>query len=172
MAKFLDTLGLAATTTGERLLANLPQVLEALGLLLLGWLLARLLRMATRRGAALLDTLLVRTTGQTRWRVGRFAGLLGTVVYWVVLLFFVTAATQALGLQTFTDWLARLLDHLPTAAAGLLIMVVGYLLSALWANWCRPRPPRSRRLSAWRWRGWPRGPPWCWRCSWARTRSA
>jgi small-conductance mechanosensitive channel len=51
------------------------------------------------------------------------------VVYWVVLLFFVTAATHTLGLQTFTDWLARLLDHLPTLAAGLLIVVAGYVLS-------------------------------------------
>jgi hypothetical protein len=129
MATFLDTLALAASATGERLVANLPQVLEALGLLLLGWLLARLLQMATRRGAALLDTLVVRSTSQARWRLGRFGGLLGNIAYWVVLLFFVTAATQALGLQTFTAWLARLLDHLPTAAAGLLIMVVGYLLS-------------------------------------------
>ena len=55
--------------------------------------------------------------------------MLGTVVYWVVLLFFITAATQTLGLQTFTDWLARLLDHLPTLAAGLLIVVAGYVLS-------------------------------------------
>ncbi|WP_372659203.1 hypothetical protein [Hydrogenophaga sp.] len=134
MGNFIETLSRAATTTGERLLSNLPQLLEALALLLVGWLLARLLRLATRRGAGLLDTLIVRTAGHGRWRVGRFASLLGSLVYWVVLLFFVTAATQTLGLTTFTDWLAKLLDHLPLVVAGLLIMTAGYLLSGLVAQ--------------------------------------
>jgi small-conductance mechanosensitive channel len=119
----------AASATIDRLLLNLPQLLGALALLILGWLLARLLRLAARRGVALLDSLLARSTGSARWRIGRSAALLGTLVYWVVLLFFVAAATQTLGLQTFTDWLSRLLDHLPTLTAGLLIMVAGYLLS-------------------------------------------
>jgi hypothetical protein len=38
---------------------------------------------------------------------------------------------QTLGLQTFTDWLARLLDHLPALAAGLLIATAGYGLSGM-----------------------------------------
>ncbi len=134
MGIFPEALDRAAGTLVERLLEHLPQLLEALALLLLGWLLARLLRLATRRGAALLDALIARTTGQARWRIGRSAALLGAVVYWVVVLFFVTAATQTLGLQTFTDWLARLLDHLPAVAAGLLIMVAGYLLSGFVAE--------------------------------------
>jgi small-conductance mechanosensitive channel len=134
MDKLLDTLSRAAAITSERMLGGLPQVLEALALILVGWLLARLLRLATRKGLGLLDGLIARTAGPGRWRLARFAGILGTVVFWVVLLFFLTAATQALGLQTFTDWLARLLDHLPTVAAGLLIMAVGYLLSGLVAD--------------------------------------
>lgn len=118
-----------AARLGDRLAELLPQLLVALTLLALGWLLARLLRAATQRGALLLDTLLARAASRTRWRIGRSAKLLGNVVYWVVLLFFITAATHTLGLQTFTDWLARLLDHLPALAAGLLIVVAGYLAS-------------------------------------------
>ena len=121
----------------ERLLAHLPQLLSALLLLLVGWLLAGLLRMATRRGIALLDALIARSTRQARWRVGKSAKLMGALVYWVVLLFFVAAATQTLGLQTFTDWLARLLEQLPTLVAGLLIVVVGYLLSGFVAELVR-----------------------------------
>jgi hypothetical protein len=135
MSNFGDALDRAASATVERLVAHLPQLLEALALLLIGWLLARLLRLASVRGAGLLDALIARTTGATRWRIGaRSAAVLGTVVYWVVLLFFVTAATQTLGLQTFTDWLARLLDHLPTLAAGLLIVGAGYVLSGFVAE--------------------------------------
>ncbi len=46
-----------------------------------------------------------------------------------MLLFFLTAATQVLGLTTFTAWLGRLLDYLPTLAAGALIIAAGLLLS-------------------------------------------
>jgi hypothetical protein len=118
----------------DRFLTHLPQVLEALALLLVGWLLAKLLRALTRRAAVLLDGLVARTPLAARWRVGRSGRVLGAVVYWVVMLFFVTAATQSLGLQTFTDWLARLLDHLPALTAGLLIVVAGYILSSFVAD--------------------------------------
>jgi small-conductance mechanosensitive channel len=103
-------------------------------LLAVGWLLARLLRILTVRAMQLAETLIERLAGPSRLRVGRSANVLGTIVYWVVLLFFVTAATQVLGLQTFTDWLARLLDYLPTLAAGVLIVVAGYVLAGFVAD--------------------------------------
>lgn len=134
MGNLTEALDQAVMATLELLLTHLPHLLGALALLLVGWLLARLLRLATRRGAALLDSLISRSTGQARWRIGRSAAILGAVVYWVVLLLFVTAATQMLGLQTFTDWLKQLVDYLPTLAAGLLIVAAGYVLSGFVAE--------------------------------------
>jgi small-conductance mechanosensitive channel len=128
MGNVTEALAQVHATLGDRLSSLLPQLLGALALLAVGWLLARLLRMATRRGALLVDAIVARGASAPRWRVGS-ATLLGNIVYWVVLLFFITAATHTLGLQTFTDWLARLLDHLPTLAAGLLIVVAGYVAS-------------------------------------------
>lgn len=124
----------AAGALFERLAAHLPSLIGAIVLLAAGWLLARLLRVLTVRGMHLAETLIERLAGASRLRVGRSANVLGTIVYWVVLLFFVTAATQVLGLQTFTDWLARLLDYLPTLAAGVLIVVAGYLLASFVAD--------------------------------------
>ncbi len=137
MGSFADALNRALSATTDRLLDHLPQLLGAAALVLVGWVLARLLRVAARRGAALLDSLITRATGQSRWHLGRSAAVLGAVVYWVVLLFFITAATQTLGLSTFTDWLARLLDHLPALAAGLLIVAAGYVLSGFVAELVR-----------------------------------
>lgn len=134
MGYFSDALARAGSGTVERVLAYLPQLLGALALLLVGWLLARLLRAAARRATTLLDSLVARSTGDERWRIGRSATVLGSVVYWVVLLFFVAAAAQTLGLQTFTDWLARLLEHLPTLVAGLLIVAAGVVLSGFVAE--------------------------------------
>jgi hypothetical protein len=47
------------------------------------------------------------------------ATVFGTIVFWAVLLFFITAATQILGLVTFTQGLARLIEYLPSLIAGL-----------------------------------------------------
>lgn len=134
MSDLTEAMNQAATAMTQRFLANLPDLLEALALLLVGWLLARLLRALTRRGALLVDSLIARRTHRDHWRLARSAPLIGTLMYWVVLLFFITAATHALGLDTFTDWLARLLDHLPTLAAGLLIVIAGYILSGFVAS--------------------------------------
>src|SRR3989337_2379685 len=118
----------AAGALLERLAAHLPSLIGALLLLAAGWMLARLLRVLTVRGMQLAESLIERLAGPSRLRVGRSANVLGTIVYWVGLLFFGAAATHVLGLQTFTDWLARLLDYLPTLAAGVLIVVAGYVL--------------------------------------------
>jgi small-conductance mechanosensitive channel len=134
MSNFADSVTSAATTLLERLATHLPNLIGAILLLAAGWLLARLLRVLAVRGMQLAETLIERMAGPSRIKVARSANLLGTVVYWVVLLFFVTAATHVLGLQTFTDWLARLLDYLPTLAAGLLIMVAGYILASFVAD--------------------------------------
>jgi small-conductance mechanosensitive channel len=132
----LRGLGEALTTVGstllERIVGFVPSVVGAVLLLIVGWILARILRVLAARAALLLDTLLTRVSGPPgveRLRMGRAAGVFGAVVFWVVLLFFATAATQVLGLQTFTNWLARLIDYLPTLAAGVLIVVAGYVLS-------------------------------------------
>ena len=142
---------LGATVSGtagaifDRLVTFLPSVLSAVLLLFAGWLLARVARALTVRGALLAETLLVRLLSPKageRLRFGGSSAVLGTVVFWIVLLFFVTAATQVLGLQTFTDWLARLLDYLPTFAAGLLIVAAGYVLSAFVADLVRAAATR------------------------------
>jgi small-conductance mechanosensitive channel len=59
------------------------------------------------------------------------AKIFGSVVFWVVVLFFLTAATQVLGLNTFTTWLSRVVDYLPTVFVGVLIIIAGFLVSKL-----------------------------------------
>lgn len=123
--------------TYERLLALLPNLLAALALLVVGWIAARVLRFAARRAVGLLETLAARVAGRAgaeRVRLSRSSALIGALVFWVTLLVFVTAATQVLGLTLFTAWLARLVEYLPTLAAGLLIIVAGYVLAGFVAD--------------------------------------
>lgn len=143
----------AASGIFERLVGNVPNLLGAVVLLLVGWAAARIMRFATQRVVLVLEVLLGKLAGRSgieRLKVGRSAAVLGAIVFWVVLLFFVTAATHVLGLQTFTDWLARLLDHLPAIAAGLLIIVAGYILASFVAdlvNATATRLPDAQRIA-------------------------
>jgi small-conductance mechanosensitive channel len=152
-------LGEAVKSSGaaimDAIVTYLPSILGAVVLLLAGWVIARLLRAITVRSVLLLDTLLSRVTktaGVERLRMARSSTMLGAIVYWIVLLFFVTAATHVLGLQSFTQWLARLLDYLPTLAAGVLIVVAGYVLSRFLADLVqatatRLAPPQRNALA-------------------------
>ena len=130
----MASIGTSTLDTVEQLLqtlrAQVPALLGALLLVLFGWLVARLLRLVAVRGMRVAEALIDRFTGRSS-RLGERHGprIVGTVVFWIVLLFFVTAATQVLGLTTFTAWLGRLLDYLPTLAAGTLIIAAGLLLS-------------------------------------------
>jgi Mechanosensitive ion channel, conserved TM helix len=135
--KLGDAVASSSAAIVDAVVTYLPSILGAVLLLLAGWILARLLRALTVRSVLLLDTLLSRVTktaGVERLRMARSSSVLGAIVFWVVLLFFVTAATHVLGLQSFTQWLARLLDYLPVFAAGLLIVVVGYVFSRFLAD--------------------------------------
>ncbi|HEX6297887.1 MAG TPA: hypothetical protein VFZ74_15035 [Burkholderiales bacterium] len=118
----------------ERLAALLPNLLAAVALLAVGWMAARLLRIVAERAARFADAAAARFAGGAPKRAERSAALLGAVVFWVVLALFAAAATQVLGLALFTEWLVRVLDHLPTLAAGLLIMVAGYVLAGFVAD--------------------------------------
>jgi hypothetical protein len=130
----MDSIATSTLDTVEQLLhslrAQLPAILGAVLLVAAGWLVARLLRLLAARGMQVAETLIDRVTGRSS-RLGERHGarIVGTVVFWIVLLFFITAATQVLGLTTFTAWLGRVLDYLPTLAAGALIIAAGLLLS-------------------------------------------
>jgi small-conductance mechanosensitive channel len=126
-----------------QLVALLPSLAAAVALLVVGWIAARVLRLATLRGVGLLEALLARLSGASeRLRFRRSAALLGALVFWITLLVFVTAATQVLGLTLFTAWLARLVEYLPTLAAGLLIIVAGYILAGFVADLVHAAAPR------------------------------
>lgn len=131
----------------DQIVALLPNLLLAAALLLAGWLAARLLRALTVRGVGLLDTLVARRAragGDGLPRAASAGAALGTIVFWVVMILFAGAATRALGLDAFTRWLGRVLDYLPTLAAGILIAATGYALAGIVADLVRAA---SRRLA-------------------------
>jgi small-conductance mechanosensitive channel len=135
LSQWRDALAGVLDQTIERLALYLPNVLGAFLLLFIGWGVAYVLRSTAVRLTLLGERALSRMSGNrgtpSAPRATASAKILGGVVFWVVVLFFLTAATQVLGLDIFTAWLARIVDYLPTVFAGALIIVAGFLVSGL-----------------------------------------
>lgn len=113
----------------------LPNLLGALAILLVGWLVARLVQFVI--GGLLrrlrLDVLAERV-GISRLLSNAgldpsVAGLLARLAYWLVLFIFVLAAAETLGLLGIVDTLNRLVGYLPNVIAAALILLLGSLFA-------------------------------------------
>lgn len=126
-----DTLSASIT----EIIENIPGIAGAVVLLLVGWLVARLVRLTTIRLLGLLNHFLEKIlTGRTR-AVVRFSsgvtGLVAGIFFWITLFIFTTAALRVAGLAGISQWLERVVDYLPSILTGGMIILVGYVLSAL-----------------------------------------
>ena len=125
----------AASGLAGQMIAFLPTLIGALAVLFAGWLIARVLRSAIIRISLWFNRLVDRRLTPERALHFKLSNtgvkLVGNVAYWVVILAFVTIATDVLGLEAFSHWLDRVLAYLPTLLVGGLIVVVGFLVSAL-----------------------------------------
>lgn len=112
-----------------------PDLIGALLLILVGWLVARLVRSAGMRMALWFNSFVERMIGRERGHYLRLSTaatqLIGNITFWVIVLLFVTAATRVLGLLVFSNWLDQVVGYLPTLLAGGLIILVGVVISAL-----------------------------------------
>ena len=116
-------------------IAYLPQIIGAILLLILGWLVARLVRGLATRLVKGFDrfTGLVRKSGTTASpKIGESsASVIGNIVYWITVLIFVTSAASLLGMNMFVGWLNKLVDHLPNILSGALIICAGVIFGNL-----------------------------------------
>ena len=134
-ASILDALTAAFQNITTQILEYLPRVATAVLIIVFGWLLARLLRLLVVRAIGRLDQLwqrLISKRGlvhlQPRHPPAR---IVGELLFWILMLIVVTLATEILGLDVFGIWLKKLVSYLPLAAAGLLIVLVGFIVSSL-----------------------------------------
>ena len=110
-----------------------PQLIGALALLLLGWLVAHLLRLSTRKIVQGFDSLFKKASkndGIHREKIKQsYSLILSQVVFWAVILFFIAASANLLGWKMFTGWMDGIVSFLPSLITGLLIILAGYLIS-------------------------------------------
>lgn len=135
IASWAEALGQEFSNLASQAAAYLPRLLLAAVLLLGGWLIAKLLRMASVRFLLGLDRLwhqFITRRGlerlQPQYPPARIAG---EIVFWFVILFTVAGAASALGLGAFVEWLSQVAAYLPILLTGMLIILAGVIISAL-----------------------------------------
>lgn len=107
-----------------------PRVLAALFLVGIGWALAAVLRALVRQVVGRLEKLARRRTGAEESPGQRAAAQVAAgVVFWLVLVFFVAAATEQLGLEVVAQGLAGLATYLPAVLGAVLIVLAALLLA-------------------------------------------
>lgn len=117
----------------QEIIGILPEALAALVVLLIGWLVAKAMKILTLRSAGLLNRGLAALGTRVGTQIGslRDASLrtIAGVVYWLVILFFLAAATSILGLSMFAGWIDRIVASLPSIFSGVFIIFAGVILS-------------------------------------------
>jgi Mechanosensitive ion channel, conserved TM helix len=113
--------------------AHLPGILGALGILVLGWVIAVVARAATRR---LLGMLKVNTRIEesTHQRMNVESGI-AIGVFWLVLLVTLVGVFNALDLSTisnpFAEMITQILGYLPRLVAGTVLVIIVWLIATV-----------------------------------------
>ncbi len=125
----------SVTDVGQWLAANQPRIVAAAVLLALGVLLAFLGRLLAVRTVSAIERAVPGRAFRTSFggiaRERRVADIVGGVVFWGVLLFFIATAADALGLPLLTNVVASFSLFVPRVFAAVLILVVGLVIGSL-----------------------------------------
>lgn len=117
------------------LLAQQPRLLSAAALLLAGWVLALVLRIIAVRFIRAIERIVpgrALRSGLPRFSLERqISDIIGLIVFWAVLLFFIAAAADALGLPVLSASLAGLGFYVPRLLGAVLVLVVGLIVGNL-----------------------------------------
>src|SRR5262245_20213482 len=121
--------------TLESIVTYLPIVLTAVAVLVIGWLIAHVMRGLVRRALESMDWLFARlaprSTGRSEALARATSRTISTVVFWIILLVFAASALRILGGSLFERWTEKILAYLPSAIGGIIIIVVGFTAGAL-----------------------------------------
>lgn len=140
---FFDGVKNGLNDAWESMLGFLPNIIGALIILFVGWLVARIIRRVLERvlNRAGLDRLLHRTGMSETLEESGFSasGVIAAIVYWMALLSVFVLAAETLGSETLSALLSDLVAYLPLVAVALVILIVaaalGNFVSGLVAPW-------------------------------------
>jgi len=119
----------------SQLSSFVPQLIAALLLLFVGWLLAKIARTGVRR---LLTTLkfdkITEKSGLEAFMQHAelelsLAGVIGNLVYWLIILVMIVTVANSLGLQMVADLFNKVVLYIPNVIVAILVLVFGTILA-------------------------------------------
>ena len=118
------------------LLDYIPRIIGALIVLLIGYIIAKLLRKGLTKlfQKLRLDSKL--TSGQGGQHVQRFSpqgspsAALGAVVFWLIMVFTITSAIGVLGIPALTGFMNLVLSYIPNVIAAVLILLIAVAIAS------------------------------------------
>jgi len=108
----------------------LPHLFAALILMAAGILAAGITRFLGYRFLKNIGRFIPAATARDRLdpeKIERMAGISGKILYWMVFFFFLTAATETLGLPVVTTWLSGIALYLPRVLLSVFIVTAGFI---------------------------------------------
>ena len=120
-------------STIAEVIAFLPRLIGAIIILLIGWFLGRLVAGLVKRivdkaeiDRMVLGTPLGRALGGTERAVSK---AFGKIAAWFVYALAILAAADVLAVELLSGWIAEAVSYIPAFIAGLLIIVLGFVLA-------------------------------------------
>ena len=115
-----------------QIIAFAPQLIGAIALLIVGWIVAQILCIASRKLVGSFDSIFQRaaqTDGARQEKMKRsYTAIVSKVVFWTVMIFSISATANMLNWRLFSTWMNSIVTYLPNLITGLLIILGGILL--------------------------------------------
>lgn len=131
----IDVFLASVTSFWTQLAGYVPQLLAAMLLLLLGWLVAKVVRagMVKLLHALQFDRLSERSGIEAFLKQGQLtvslSGLLAGLVYWLIILIVIVTVSNSLGLHLVAELFNRIVLYIPNVIVAILILVLGAILA-------------------------------------------
>ena len=122
-----------------KITAFLPELIGAIIIFVVGWIIARLLRLAMEKLLKLVrfDTATEKTVVKAFLKKGEIvktpSEIVGTLVYWFIMILVLIASLDALGLPIVSDMLNSIFLYIPNVVAAIIVLVLGFLMGNLLA---------------------------------------
>ena len=107
-----------------------PKFVLAIIIFLIGFGLARIIKALINRFINRMERMLPNKTLHKKLKqVGTDPAvrLVSNVIYWIIIIFFLTASTEILGLPIITNWLGGLVTYLPNLLLAALLIFTGVI---------------------------------------------
>ncbi|MBI3312009.1 MAG: hypothetical protein HYZ88_00570 [Candidatus Omnitrophica bacterium] len=114
-----------------------PRIVGAVAILIIGWLIARAVKWGLVKAlkavpfddfARKLKVSDFLQKGEVRYQLSE---LIGITAYWVILLAFLLAGLDALGMTVAAQLLEKVLDYVPQVLAGVIVLLLGLFFATL-----------------------------------------